>query len=229
MFEYDLSEIRKMVSLRRIFVAVLILQLIFAAPSFLLVISHSSFGIPPAHAASGVPPILAFQGRLANANSLLLSGLYYFKFSLYDTVTGGTRVWPSAAPSSASSTVTDGVFNVNIGDTGAGYPTTLTYDFQTSQDVFLQVEVSEDNTSFETMSPRQRITSAPYAMNSGTVLGFTPSQNASGSNIPVLTSGNLNLTGTNPQINTTSTNTLRFQGGAGTGDIQFFSSSNKIT
>ncbi len=186
-------------------------------------------------ATAGVPTIMAYQGRLTDSSGVALGSSggtsYYFKFSIWDntTVGSGSKLWPTGSPGTSTVTVTSGVFNVNIGDTGAGYPDALTYNFQDNKDVFLQVEVSSDNVTFETLSPRQRITSAGFAINSGTIGGFTASQTPSGSNIPVLNSGNLLLSTLNPQINAASTSTLTLQGGAGTGDIQFFSSSNKLT
>jgi hypothetical protein len=124
--------------------------------------------------ASGVPTILGYQGRLANSSGDLLGGAgtnYYFKFSIWDTASGGTKQWPTAAPSSVALTVRQGVFNVNIGDTDAGYPTALDYDFNTASDVYLQVEVSSDNVTFQTLTPRQRISSGAFARLAGAVSG----------------------------------------------------------
>ncbi|MDO8602066.1 MAG: hypothetical protein Q7R62_03005, partial [bacterium] len=195
-----------------------------------------AFSVPIAQAAAGIPQILSYQGRLADPSGNLLGGnggtTYYFKFSIWDnaTVGSGTKIWPSTSPASTTAVVTSGVFNVRIGDTAAGYPDALTYNFEDSDDVYLQVEVSATaGGTYESISPRQRVTSAAYAINSKALRGFVPSQVASGSNVPVLENGNLTLGGINPQINATSTNALVFQGGAGTGDIQFFGSTNKIT
>ncbi len=190
--------------------------------------------IPTAIAATGAPNIISYQGRLTDSSGDLLGGSgtnYYFKFSIWNnsTVGSGSKLWPSGSPGTATSTVTDGVFNVNIGDTANGFPDALNYNFNDNDTVYLQVEVSSNGSSFETLSPRQQITSSGFAINANTLGGFSPSQSASGSQIPVLSSGNLLLGGTNPQLNATSTNTLTLQGGGGTGDIQFFSSSNKIT
>jgi hypothetical protein len=128
--------------------------------------------------AAGVPSIFSYQGRLANSDGNLLDGTYYFKFSIWNVATNGTsgvnRLWPSTDPSQIASTVRQGVFSVNIGDTANGYPDSLNYDFNTSNDVYLQVEVSSTNGgAFQTLSPRQRISSAPFARLSGAVSGST--------------------------------------------------------
>jgi|GEM_PF-567017 len=195
-----------------------------------------------AYAATGAPNILNYQGRLMDASGNLLGGSgtpYCFKYSLYDnpTVGSGTKLWPTATPSTMTVTVKNGIFNVGIGDTGAGGDT-LNYNFQDSDSVYLNVDVAarvgptcapgDGAEVFETLSPRQRIYSSGYALNANTVGGFLAAQNATGNQIPVLSSGNLILGSTNPILSATSTNTLTLQGSA-TGDLQFFSSANKIT
>jgi hypothetical protein len=113
---------------------------------------------------------------LADSSGNLLGGAsgtnYYFKFSLWtnSTVGGGTKVWPIAAPTSYQVNVRQGVFNVNIGDTANGYPDVLNYDFSRS-DVYLQIEVSSNGTTFETLSPRQQISSSAFAQVAGAISG----------------------------------------------------------
>ncbi|HVY56205.1 MAG TPA: hypothetical protein VHC46_10660, partial [Thermodesulfobacteriota bacterium] len=118
-----------------------------------------------------MPSTLSYQGRLTDGSGNLLGGTgttYYFKFSLWNnaTVGNGSRLWPAVAPSTFSTTVRQGVFNVNIGDTPAGYPDALNFDFRTS-DIYLQVEVSANGSAFETLSPRQPISSAAFAQIAG--------------------------------------------------------------
>ncbi|MEK7227315.1 MAG: hypothetical protein AAB641_00250, partial [Patescibacteria group bacterium] len=124
----------------------------------------------PAYAAP--PSIISYQGRLTNSSGSLLGGssgtTYYFKFSIWDAASGGNKLWPTSDPTSYSTTVREGVFTVNIGDTTNGYPDTLDYNFSAAN-VFLRVEVSSNGTSFETLSPRQQITSSAFARVAATV------------------------------------------------------------
>lgn len=135
--------------------------LVFAQLLFLL--------SPAAFADSGAPTILSYQGRLANSNGDLLGGsgtAYYFKFSIWDdsVISSGSRLWPSSAPTATTTTVRQGVFNVNID--------VLNYNFNTNKNIYLQIEASSNNINFETLSPRQRISSTAFAQISGAVSGI---------------------------------------------------------
>ena len=142
---------------------------------------------PAVAAAAGVPTIISYQGRLTDSSGSLLGGSgtsYYFKFSLWDsaTVGSGNRLWPSATPTSFQTTVKQGVFTVNIGDTANSYPDALTYNFSSST-VYLQVEVSSSGSSFETLSPRQQVASSAFAQVAGGISGTT--QSSLGTTAPV--------------------------------------------
>ena len=145
--------------------------------SIVFVFFFSSFII--ASAVTGVPTIMSYQGRLADASGNLVGSssgtTYYFKFSVWDMPTGGTaspnRLWPVSDPGVFTTTVRQGVFNVNIGDTASSYPDVLDYNFNTNKNIYLQIEVSSNGSSFETLSPRQRISAVPFAQLSGAVSG----------------------------------------------------------
>src|SRR3989338_6842241 len=148
---------------------------------FLAVFSGSVL-VQKAEALSGVPQILSYQGRLADADGDLLGGsgtTYYFKFSIWNVTTGGTsgtnRLWPGSDPSSVSATVRQGVFNADID--------TSSYNFNTNSTIYLQVEASSDDATFETLSPRQQISSAAFAQIAGSVSGV--GQSSFGTTTPV--------------------------------------------
>lgn len=178
------------------------------------------------NASAAVPYIFSYQGRLYdNQNNLLgASGAtFYFRFSIWDngTVGSGTELWPAGTPSITTSTVEYGVFNVLIGDTASGGDP-LTLDFNNSN-YYLQIEVaSQPNFSDgETLSPRQRIVASGFALNSDTLDSYHAAEGATGTEIPVLTNGNLILGGINPQIDATSTYALSLQGQINSGNMLF--------
>ncbi|MFM2357830.1 MAG: hypothetical protein RJA61_567, partial [Candidatus Parcubacteria bacterium] len=143
----------------------------------LMVLTLVSFLPAPVIAESGVPAVMSYQGRLTDSNGDLVGSTsgttYYFKFSIWDnsTVGSGTQVWPLSSPSSFSASVRSGVFNVNIGDTTNGFPHALDIDFNTNKNLYLQIEVSSNNSTFETLSPRQSITSSAFARLAESVSG----------------------------------------------------------
>lgn len=126
--------------------------------------------------AAGTPSIFSYQGRLTNSSGNLLGGsgtIYNFKFSIWNnpTVGSGSKLWPTNDPSVTPLTVRTGVFNVNIGDTDNGYLDALDYNFALNKDIYLQVEVY-NGTSYEALSPRQRISSTIFAQIAGSVSGL---------------------------------------------------------
>ncbi|MBI5456882.1 hypothetical protein HY969_04035 [Candidatus Kaiserbacteria bacterium] len=140
--------------------------------------------------AASLPTIISYQGRLTDSSGNLLGGsgtTYYLKFSIWDsaTVGSGTRVWPTSAPTATTANVRQGVFTVNIGDTANGYPDALNYLFD-STSVYLQVEVSSSGSSYETLSPRQQISSSVFSQVSGATRGV--GQSAIGTTTPHATS-----------------------------------------
>ena len=158
-------------------------------------------------AVTGVPEIINFQGRLMDDAGALLGGAgtdYCFKFAIWDVSTGGTanpnQLWPDsyADPSAMTLVVRSGVFDASI---GSGVDT-LNYNFQSNDTVYIDIQVADKvgascttggDEVFERLDPRQQIVSSAFAINSGTVLGFTPAQSATDSQIPVLTTGGVIL------------------------------------
>jgi len=124
---------------------------------------------------AGVPKILSFQGRLTDASGNLLgsSGTnFYFKFAIFDSLSGGTQLWPTdpiASSATITLKVTQGVFNALLGDTTAGFEA-ISLDFD-STNYYLEVRVSELGSTFDTLTPRQRIVASGFAVNADTVHG----------------------------------------------------------
>lgn len=144
--------------------------------SALLVVTLSAHIIFPeqARAAAGASSVLSYQGRLTDSSGNALGGgsgtNYCFRFSIYDDTNVGApdnKLWPSGTPSTMTVNVANGVFNVGIGDTGAGGDSLATYSFASTTSVYLNVEVNDTPTTcsggWDNLSPRQRLDSVAYA------------------------------------------------------------------
>jgi hypothetical protein len=115
------------------------------------------------------PQMFRYQGRILD-NDALVSGDLAFSFKLYDSPTGGSSLYEDAA----TITVVDGLYSTMIGDdTTSGGDLG---DALNNPAVYLEIEVGG-----ETLSPRERIVSVPYAMNglpSGSVVLSASNPNA---------------------------------------------------
>ena len=156
---------------------------------FIFLFIFSAFFFPSsAYAVTGVPKIINFQGRLMNSSGALLGGpsgtQYCYKFSLYDAVSAGSKIWPAGSPSTMTILTREGVFDAQVGgkdSLGVQSDSLATYLF-TDDQAFVQVEVAtkvgatcapgDGAETFETMAPRQQVVSAAFAINSGTSLNL---------------------------------------------------------
>ena len=96
-----------------------------------------------------------------NVGTNVATGSYSFTFSIYTVASGGSAVWTETK----SITVTDGIFQTNLGDT-TSLPGSV--DFNTDN-IYLGINFNSDGE----MSPRVRFTATPYAMNAEKVGGLT--------------------------------------------------------
>ena len=101
----------------------------------------------PDAALTAITPVMSYQGRLMESGSPA-SGTKSMTFRLYTAPSGGTRVWEEGPK---SVTVTNGLFNVVLGDV-----TSLDAS-QFNQELWLEVVVGT------TTLPRQKLMGAPYA------------------------------------------------------------------
>jgi hypothetical protein len=124
------------------------------------------FASPDAFAATGINKQISFQGKVVNADGTnVADGDYDFVFKIYTVSSGGAAVWTETRTGGSQVTVTDGIFQVDLGSVTA-LPGSV--DFNTDN-IYLGIEFNGDGE----MSPRVHFTAAPYAFNAKTVGGLT--------------------------------------------------------
>ncbi len=143
---------------------------------------------PSSSAAVGVPNKLSYQGRLTDTSGNALGGSgtnYCFRFSLYDSALGGSKIWPSGTPASSTLSVVNGVFSATIGQAD-----TLDYNFYATDTVYLNVEVNTSTSTchaanFESMTPRQQVLATGFAITSQNVYGSLLKTDISASSVQI--------------------------------------------
>ncbi|HEY6729020.1 MAG TPA: hypothetical protein VI197_33650 [Polyangiaceae bacterium] len=118
-------------------------------------------------AAADVPEALTQQGRLLDSSGAAVpDGEISFTFSIYDTADGGTALWSETQDISTE----DGYFSAQLGESEA-FPANL---FDGGTTLYLGVQVGSD----DEMTPRQLLTSVPFAMKAGLSDNATNAENA---------------------------------------------------
>jgi hypothetical protein len=111
-----------------------------------------------ATAAAGLAqtPTFTYQGRLTDGGTPA-NGIYDMQFKLFDTPTVGTGTQINSTITKGTVTVTSGVFTVRLDYGAAAFP---------GGDRFLEISVRPASSAdpYTTLSPRQQITSEPYAL-----------------------------------------------------------------
>ena len=110
-----------------------------------------------------------YQGRFIQ-NGVATNGVVEFQFTLWNADSGGTQV-ATATPPSSIVNVTNGLFTVPI-DFGM-----TAFD---GADRYLQIEARTTIGPFVTLTPRQKITAAPYALLAGKLSGTLTSSGLGG-------------------------------------------------
>jgi hypothetical protein len=100
--------------------------------------------------------VIAYQGRLADAAGVPLTGNYGMTFALYPAATGGTALWTESRTVAA----TDGLFSVMLGEV-----TPIPASLAANTSLFLGVRVGSD----AEMTPRRQLGSVAYAFQAITV------------------------------------------------------------
>jgi hypothetical protein len=137
-----------------------------------------------------------YQGRLTDTGTPA-NGIFDMRFTLYDSATGGSA--GTRVVTNASTLVTNGVFSALL-DFGTGV-----FD---GTDFWIEIGVRTNGSvnDYATLSPRQKLTAAPYAAfaqnaNAANLAGTVP-DNALSLNVPRLDSENY-FTGANYYLNST--------------------------
>lgn len=170
-------------------------------------------------AAASPPSVLSFQGRLTNSSDVPITALTTIVFKIYSVETGGSALWTSKSWGVIPDQ--NGIFSVCLGNqtiaddclingvADTSLPATL---FTDNPALYLGVTAGGDSE----MTPRQRIASVSYALNSDALEGFHGSQSPGADQVPILNgSGNLMFAAAAIV-------------GTGSGNLQFQTSSNYI-
>lgn len=132
--------------------------------------------MPTRQAEATITNYMSFQGKLTNPDGTnVTNNSYTVVFSIYTVASAGSAVWTETK----SVTVTDGLFQTNLGDVTA-LPGSVNFN---SNSLYLGVKVGAD----AEMTPRVRLTAAPQAFNSDLLDGLDSSAFAQ------LSAGNLNI------------------------------------
>lgn len=153
------------------------------------------FGLPSAQAATGINQTIEFQGRLLNAQGATVpDGYYNMEFKIYENGDGqsagdttgtpaGTLLWTEdhLNYNNVGVKVVNGFLSVDLGSVNP-FGSSINWNQNT---LWLSMNVAGTSTTCTTFSacspdgemlPMQRLTAAPYALNSGQLGGLSSSQ-----------------------------------------------------
>ncbi len=157
--------------------------------------------------AAAAPEVVTYQGRLLSAAGSPISSAQNMVFLIYDASSNGNLLYTAAgttgSPGSISVTPSNGLFTVDLG--GAGTNALDPTLFRDNTTMYLEVRVGG-----ETLTPRKRLATSPYAFNAKYLDGVGASTNASATYIPV-SDANGNFTfneASSTQFRTSATTTL---------------------
>jgi trimeric autotransporter adhesin len=123
--------------------------------------------------ALAVPNLINYQGKLTSSTGAELTGTYEMRFQLYPVLTSGEPLWEEAR----SVQVSKGMYNVFLGGVEPLPPNIA------AGVLYLQVSIRNSGGVLEILTPRQRLTSSPYALqatNADRVGGKTPEEIVTG-------------------------------------------------
>lgn len=142
------------------------------------------------------PTIITYQGKvLENGSSVTTT--QSMAFLIYDATAGGSLLYTASGTLVATTTISvtpsSGIFSVNLGD-GSTTNAVSSSIFANNASLYLEVWIGGSK-----LSPRKRLTSAAYAINSEYLLGISAAASGTSQYIPYSDSnGNFAFSG-NPQ------------------------------
>ena len=152
-------------------------------------------GLGDVLAAATPPRVLSFQGRLTDDNDVPITSATNVVFKIYSVRTGGSPLWTSKTWSVTPDQ--NGIFSVCLG----GQDTADDCLLNGVADTAIPADLFTDNAALylgvtagadAEMTPRQRIASVSYALNTDALEGFHGSQSPGANQVPILDgSGNL--------------------------------------
>jgi hypothetical protein len=139
--------------------------------------------------------VFSYQGRLETAGSEPLNGSYDFQFRIYDTPIVGTGTAIGELMEEPNVPVTEGIFNVRLDPDPSGTDPNLF----NGEVRYLEIAVRKTGSaeSYYTISPRQRINAAPYAITASSAR-WLRGRNSTEKVVYVDDSGNVGVGTTNP-------------------------------
>lgn len=169
---------------RGIAALIIVLEAVFSVFLYMS-LAERVFVVIPAAAQPGVPELISYQGMLTDSSGNPLGGagsIYCFRYSIWDSQSGGSQLWPqpalgdaSTTPTNSTTTVEDGVFSDELGRTDTFGALDFGANTTGSSTYYLQVQVSTSSltcaSGVETLSPRQQITSDAWSQTAQSVYG----------------------------------------------------------
>jgi hypothetical protein len=143
----------------------------FFLGAFLLILTLVSSVLFFSNPASAAPGKINYQGRLTDATGAAKpDGQYNMKFRIYDTLSGGSVIWSEVRETTSRVTVTNGQFNVQLGDVTPIPPSAFASDTR-----YFEIELPTPATATCStaacgtytegpMTPRQPVASSAYAL-----------------------------------------------------------------
>ena len=118
--------------------------------------------------AFGGPNTITYQGTVTNANGVAVpNDKYSMRFSIFPVAGGGAAIWQET---DANVQFTDGIFSTTLGD-GSAFGSLFASHSNLWLEVAIDLNKNGQFATTEIYAPRQKLNSAPWAMDSDTLDG----------------------------------------------------------